>query len=105
MQRQLQMRARQLADDALGWRWLALLQEKGSLPTPLLVLLVSWLAIIFGTFGTLAPRNGAVVATLVMCAIAASGAILVIMEMKMPLGGVVRVSLEPMRAALSVLGH
>jgi hypothetical protein len=105
IQRQLQLRARQLADDALGSRWLALLQEKGSLPTPLLVLLVSWLAIIFGTFGALAPRNGTVIVTLLMCAIAASGAILVIMEMKMPLGGVVRISLEPMRAAFAVLGQ
>lgn len=105
IQRQLQVRARQLADDALASRWLALLQEKGSLPTPLLALLISWLAIIFGTFGALAPRNGTVIVTLLMCAVAASAAILVIMEMKMPLGGVVTISLEPMRAALAVLGQ
>jgi hypothetical protein len=105
LQRQLQIRALQILDEGLTSRWLALLQERGSLPIPLLMLLVSWLVILFGTFGLFAPPNGTTITTLVMCALSAAGAIFLIMEMKMPLGGAVRVSLEPMNAALVILGR
>jgi phosphatidylserine/phosphatidylglycerophosphate/cardiolipin synthase-like enzyme len=105
LQRQLQARALQMADEMFAVRWLALLQAKSSIPIPLLVALVSWLAIIFGTFGLYAPRNGTTIAVLVMCTVSTSVAIYLIMEMKTPLGGVVRISLEPMRAALSILGE
>jgi hypothetical protein len=104
-QRQLKARALQLVDEAFSARWLALLQGRGSLPVPLLVLLVSWLSIIFGTLGLYAPRTITTMATLVMCVMSTSGAIFLIMEMKVPLGGVVRISLEPMYAALAILGR
>jgi hypothetical protein len=104
-QRQLKASALQLVDDVLATRWLALLQQAGSLPLPLLVILVSWLAILFGTFGLFAPRNGTTMTALVMCALSTSGAIFLIMEMNTPLGGIVKLSFAPMHAALDVLGH
>jgi hypothetical protein len=105
MQRQLQARALQIVDDVLATRWLALLQQTGSIPVALLVILVSWLAILFGTFGLFAPRNGTTMTALVMCALSTSGAIFLIMEMNTPLGGVVKLSFAPMRAALDILGR
>ncbi|MFL9911746.1 bestrophin-like domain [Paraburkholderia sp. RL17-337-BIB-A] len=105
MQRQLQARALQIVDDVLATRWLALLQQTGSIPVPLLVVLVSWLAILFATFGLFAPRNGTTMTALVMCALSTSGAIFLIMEMNTPLGGIVEISFAPMRAALGILGH
>ncbi|NPT61141.1 bestrophin-like domain [Paraburkholderia elongata] len=104
-QSQLQTRALQLVDEVFAARWLALLQQKGSIPVPLLVVLVSWLAILFGTFGLFAPRNGTTMTVLVMGALSTAGAIFLIMEMNTPLGGVVKISLEPMRAALAILGE
>ncbi|MFM0339214.1 hypothetical protein PQR27_22260 [Paraburkholderia fungorum] len=104
-QRQLRARALQMVDDVLATRWLALLQQTGSIPVPLLVILVSWLAILFGTFGLFAPRNGTTMTALVMCALSTSGAIFLIMEMNTPLDGVVKVSFAPMRAALAILGQ
>jgi len=104
-QRNLQAHALQIVDDVLATRWLALLQQTGSIPTPLLVILVSWLAILFGTFGLFAPRNGTTMTVLVMCALSTSGAIFLIMEMNEPLSGIVRVSFAPMRAALDILGR
>jgi hypothetical protein len=40
-----------------------------------------------------------------MGAVSAAGAIFMIMEMNTPLDGVVRVSLGPMRAALTIIGQ
>lgn len=101
----LQTRALQIVDEVFAARWLALLQQKTSIPTPLLVVLVCWLAILFGTFGLFAPRNGTTMTVLVMGALSTAGAIFLVMEMNTPLGGVVRISLEPMRAALAILGE
>jgi hypothetical protein len=105
MQRELQSRALRISDDVFADRSLALLQREGTLPMPLLVILVFWLAIIFGTFGLLAPRNGTTVVAYLLCALSASGAIFLILEMNTPLDGIVRVSVEPMREALSRLGE
>ncbi|EIM93492.1 hypothetical protein WQE_49268, partial [Paraburkholderia hospita] len=104
-QSRLQAKALQIVDEVFTARWLALLQEKSSIPIPLLVVLVVWLAIIFGTFGLFAPRNGTTITVLVLGALSTAGAIFMILEMNTPLDGVVRVSLGPMRAALAIIGQ
>jgi hypothetical protein len=104
-QRGLKARALQLVDTVFAARWLTLLQAKGSIPISLLIVLVAWLSIIFGTFGLFAPRNGTVIVTLVLCALSSSGAIFLIQEMSTPLDGIVRVSVAPMRDTLSRLGE
>ncbi|MBK5125799.1 hypothetical protein IQ288_38940 [Burkholderia sp. R-69980] len=104
MQRELKTRALLLVDEVFVTRWLAILKEKVPIPTPLLVALVFWLVAIFGTFGLYAPRNGTTIAVLLVCALSTSGAIFLILELNSPLNGVVRVSLTPLREALSVLG-
>jgi hypothetical protein len=103
MQRGLKTRAIQLVDQAYAARWLALLQAKGSIPAPLLIVLVAWLSIIFGTFGLFTPRNGTIVVAMVLCALSTSGAIFLIQEMSTPLSGTVRVSVAPMRDTLGRL--
>ncbi|MFM0008573.1 hypothetical protein PQR57_47820, partial [Paraburkholderia dipogonis] len=104
-QSQLQAKALQIVDEVFTARWLALLQEESSIPVPLLAVLVVWLAIIFGTFALSAPRNGTTITVLVMGALSTAGAIFMILEMNSPLDGVIRVSLEPMRGALAILGQ
>jgi hypothetical protein len=105
LQHQLQGRAVQITDEVLAARWLTLLQAQGSIPMPLLVALVVWLSIIFGTFGLFAPVNGTVVAALLLGALSTSGAIFLILELNTPLDGVFTVSLAPMRDALAMLGE
>jgi hypothetical protein len=63
-QRQLQTRAIPLADEVAAARWPALSQAAGSIPMPLLVALVLWLAIVFAPFGLFASPNGTVIAAL-----------------------------------------
>jgi hypothetical protein len=104
-QRGLQSRALDIAGEMSSTRWLLLVQKEESIPTPLLVVLVVWLAIIFAAFGLFAPRNATVIAALFLCALSASGAVLLILEMNSPLTGLMRISSAPMRDALAHLGQ
>jgi hypothetical protein len=70
-------------------------------PFPLLVILVSWLAAIFVSFGLFAPPKSTVVVTLALGALAVSSAIFIIMEMYAPFRGVLKISPIPILEALS----
>lgn len=102
-QRTLKAHALQVMDEVFATRWLALLQANGSIPLTMLVILVAWLSIIFGTFGLFAPRNGTILAVLMMCALSTSASILLIEELNRPLDGLIGVSLDSMRDTLSRL--
>jgi membrane-bound ClpP family serine protease len=78
--------------------------EQNSLSLPLLVVLVSWLTVIFIGFGLFGPRNYTVIVTLVACALAVSGAIFIILEMYTPFSGIMKISPSPMHYALSQMG-
>ncbi len=89
---------------AIGLRrtyWLMFLGSEGSsLSLPLLMVVVAWLTAIFVSFGLFAPRNSTVFVTLVVCAVAVSGAVFVIMAMYTPFSGVMKISSLPLRDAL-----
>jgi hypothetical protein len=72
-----------------------------SISTPMLIILVLWLAIIFLGFSALAPPNVTAIFALIVSAVAVSGAIFLILELDQPFGGIIRISSEPMVKALS----
>ncbi len=87
-------------------RWILFLQaENNSLSIPLLIVVVSWLAAIFISFGLFAPPNGTVIVTLVVCALAVSAAVFIIQEMYTPFSGFLKISSAPIRDALNQLGN
>src|ERR1700722_5543455 len=103
---------RSLRDQALSMgyglgetRWLFYEQSSPSVPTPMLVILVFWLTVIFIGCGRFAPRNGTVIASLFFAGLAVSGAIFLIVEMYTPFSGVMHVSSEPVRFAIAHLGQ
>jgi hypothetical protein len=100
-QRELRSLALTLMQDWSANRSLLWLQQYSSVSTTLLVVVVAWFALIFLGFGLFSPRNGTVVATLFLCALAVSGALFLILEMDTPLEGVIRISDGPTRNALS----
>ena len=104
-QRALQSRALELGNELVQMRWLLIAQGEGAIPTPFLVVLVFWLAIIFAGFGLLSAKNATVVAILFVCALSVSGAIFLIEEMDRPLEGLMKISSAPMRNALAHLGQ
>jgi hypothetical protein len=95
----LQTEALSLVIDLGKTRWLMFEQGSTSVSLPLLVVVIFWLALIFCSFGLLAPRNATVVATPSLCALSVSAAIFLVLEMYSPFSGVVRISSAPLRNA------
>ena len=104
-QRLLQSRALDQIEALLRMRW-AVLGERGtSIPLPFLIVLVFWLTIIFMSFGLQAPANATVLTVLVLSALSVAGAVFLIVEMDGPFDGLIQVSPEPLRFALTRLGQ
>lgn len=104
-QRALQTRAVNVSESLLQSRWLVLAGTEASIPTPFLVILVSWLTIMFASFGMYAPRNGTVIAVLFVSALSVASAVFLVLEMDAPFTGLLRVSPEPWRFVHSHLGR
>jgi hypothetical protein len=104
-QSEMQSRALGIIKDQLGLRWLLFVERFNPIPPLFLVLLVFWLCILFAGFSLFAPRNTTVIVAFVLCALAISSAIFLILEMNNPLGGMIKVSSLPLRYALSQLGQ
>ncbi|MGE8145864.1 hypothetical protein ACQKP7_11765 [Pseudomonas frederiksbergensis] len=104
-QRTLKASALQMMDAVFAARWLTMLQANQSIPPVMLVILITWLSIIFGSFGLFAPRNGTIVVVLLMCSASAAATILLVEELNRPLDGLISVSLEPMVHTMERLGQ
>lgn len=76
-----------------------------SLPWKFVAILVFWLALLFATFGLLAPRNVTVVLVLLLCALSAAMAIFLIADMDHPYSGLIQIADHPLREALEQLGR
>ena len=104
-QRVLLGKAEELGTELSRTRWLLIEQAQSALPTPLLIVVICWLSMLYLSFGLFAPRNWTVVIILYMCAMAVSLAIFVTLEMNRLLTGFVKVSSAPLRAALESMGN
>src|SRR5262249_40693410 len=67
-QRTLQAQALKTAADIGQTRWLMFAQQGRSIPTPFLVVMVSWLALLFASFSLFSPPNATSFVTLLVCA-------------------------------------
>jgi hypothetical protein len=100
-QKSLQDRATDININLLRDRWLLIEQQGPSVQRIVVVILVSWVTVIFASFGMNAPRNGTVVMTFLFCSLAIGGAIFLILEMDRPLGGVMQISSLPVRDVIA----
>jgi hypothetical protein len=105
VQRLLQLEALARGHDLLQTRWMMIEPGYAAIPTPFLVVLVFWLAILFAGFGLLSANNRTVIATLFVCALSVAGAIFLIEDVAHPLEGLMQISSAPARSALSHLGQ
>jgi len=78
-------------------------QSVPSISRPMLIIVVSWLLVIFVGFSVIAPRNATAILALMLSALAVSGAIFLILELDEPFGGFIGISSEPMVNALHQL--
>ncbi len=87
-------------------QWLLFLKsQQSALPIPLLLVVVTWLALIYLSFGLFTQPSPTIVVTLALGALAVSTAVLIILELYTPFRGVLRISSDPILEALSQMGR
>jgi hypothetical protein len=102
-QRSLQARAVDTSNELAKTRLLLFTKAGSSIPMPFLVVLISWLTIIFTSFSLFADINATTIAALCIFALSASASIFLILELSQPFTGLMMIADEPLRNALAPL--
>jgi hypothetical protein len=103
--RSIQSQAQAIVADLAKTRWQLSHPDDTTIPELFVALVVFWLFVLFVSFGLFSPANTTVFATLLVCAISVSGAMLMIIDLDQPSRGLVRVSSTPLRSALEQIGR
>jgi Protein of unknown function (DUF4239) len=85
----------------LELRWALIEQADGSIPLLLLVMVICWLVLIFGSFGYGAPRNATVILSLLLAAGMIAAALDLILDLDGPFTGSISISSAPLQRALA----
>src|SRR5262245_38382431 len=104
-QRAWQALALKTATDIAQARWLLFAQKGSAIPTAFLAVMVCWLSLILASFSLFAPPNATVFITLLICALAVSSAVFLVLELDRPFNGMIQISSAPLRNALAQLGR
>ena len=104
-QREFKSRALMISGNFMRARWLVSGGKVETIPWMLLIAVIFWLTVIFGSFGLFAPPNATVVTVLFFCALSIAVSIFLILELEQPFEGVIKVSSAPLRFVLSHLGQ
>jgi hypothetical protein len=104
-QRAMQDQALKTAMGAAQTRWQMFAEKGSSIPTPFLVVMIFWLALILMSFGLFAPRNATAMLALMLCALTIASAIFLVLELDRPFEGMIRIPSTPLRSALGQLGR
>jgi Protein of unknown function (DUF4239) len=104
-QRALQAQALKTGTDIAQTRWLLFAQKGSTIPTPFLAVMVCWLSLILGSFSLFAPPNATAFITLLVCALAVTSAVFLVLELDRPFGGTIQMSSAPLSNALAQLGR
>ena len=102
-QASLQARALQITSDISQTRLALLAQPPDSVSTPFIVVVVLWLTFIFTTFAMSSKPNVTLTVVLCICILSASGALYLILELGLPFGGLMQVSNDALRNALTAI--
>lgn len=102
-QHSLQARAVDTSNDLAKTRLLLFTKAGSSIPMPFLVVLISWLTIIFASFSLFSDINATTIAALCIFALSASASIFLILELSQPFTGLMMIADEPLRNALAPL--
>ena len=95
----------QLALNVAQLRLLLFEQVGGSISPPFVILLISWITVLFLGFGLLSDFNSTVIVTFAVGALSVSAAIFVILQLDAPYSGLIRLSDAPLREALAQMGQ
>jgi hypothetical protein len=95
--------ARRLYQQVVQQRWVVLDAQIGTIPKPLIIVLMVSLAIIFASFGYQAPRNTFTLSLFLLAAFLISAVLYLILDMDTPSTGLIKVSNVPFQRALAEL--
>lgn len=104
-QQWLQPRMLDVADKIIQQHFALVRNKLAAIPPALIGLLVAWLVILFGSYALFAPRNLTSILALLLSSGAASGAILLIVELETPVSGFIYLGGEPLQRAVDVLAE
>jgi len=104
-QRWFKTEALKLSEEVSKSRWRILNSQGGSVPLVFLIVVISWLAFTFTSFGLYAPSNASVLAVLLVAAVSVAAAVFLILELDGPFDGLIKISSFPLRFTLSQLGQ
>jgi hypothetical protein len=104
-QRWLQTQSLQLAGAVEATRWQLIAESESKSPFSLVLLLLFWFAIVFGSFGLFAPRNMTAVTAMLLCSIGIGSAIRMTTELQTPFQGLIRISSAPLTHALEEMSR
>jgi hypothetical protein len=93
--------ARLLYRQVVQQRWIVVDQSGGTIPRPMIAMLIIWLMVIFASFGYQAPRNRVVTSTFIVAALLVSAALYLILDMDAPVSGLAKTSNVPFQRALA----
>lgn len=100
LQRSLKSRATQTFTDLMQDRLLLFARSGTSVPTPFLIVLIFWLAVIFASLTILSQANEFGIAVIAVAAISLSGAIFLILELDYPFTGFMQIPRTLISSAL-----
>ena len=92
--------ARNQYRDVVRLRWTIVEQSEGTIPNPIIAMLIAWLTIIFASYGYRAPKNAVVIAMILISAALISTSLYLVLDMDIPFKGPIRISYEPYYRAL-----
>ena len=104
-QRFVRERALDIGGDIAKARWFLLEDIDSTVPIPFLLVLVSWLVIIFFSYGLFAERNSTVIMIFFFSAVSLAASVYLILDMDDSLGGPIAISMAPLSRTLDQLGQ
>lgn len=84
-------------------RWVLVDAAGGTIPAPMVIMLILWLAVIFAGFGYGAPRNAIVMASFFLAALLIAATLFLILDMDKPSSFMFKASNAPFQRALAQL--
>ena len=100
-QRQTAERLRNRVTLTIEQRWILIFSTRSTISWPFLIVLTSWLSIVFAIFGLTSPRNRLIYAVVGLAALSIASPLYLIIDYSGALTGLLHLSSLPMRAALS----
>lgn len=102
-QRSLKSRLVQITADIARTRFLVFTQADNAIPAPFFIVLMFWLAVIFGSFCLFAELNRLMIATVLIFALSVSSALFLIVDLSRPFEGLMQIPDRQLRVVLPTL--